>query len=110
MEKLNQSRSSGPDPLFSDPLHFRVESNDEFSANRAQKTNPNRIKTPIHIPIDINGGIPNMPGISMVVLQKIKKHIKTNPVRIVTILSRIFRIMNSWSVFFECNLGYIFCS
>jgi hypothetical protein len=25
-DEVNQSSSSGPDPLFSDPLHFRVES------------------------------------------------------------------------------------
>ncbi|MFM2221743.1 MAG: hypothetical protein RLZZ553_1491, partial [Verrucomicrobiota bacterium] len=25
-DEVNQSRSSGPDPLISDPLHFRVES------------------------------------------------------------------------------------
>lgn len=25
-DEVNQSRSSDPDPLFSDPLHFRVES------------------------------------------------------------------------------------
>jgi hypothetical protein len=34
-DEVNQSRSSGPDPLISDPLHFRVESKRHLTTETA---------------------------------------------------------------------------